>query len=341
MSLVDVIVPCYNYARYLGECVNSVLTQDGVVVRVLILDDASQDNSEEVGRALAAAEPRVEYRRHAVNHGHIATYNEALDWIAGDYTVLVSADDLLIPGALKRACDFLNAHPEIGFGYGKVIRWRDNEPRPTHNPVTTAFQTRIIPGHEWIEIICKGNPPTTSPEVIVRTKFQKQLGKYRPELPHWADVELLMRFAAHAPVGHLDCYQAYYRLHGTNMNNSYRGLRDLEQRRTAFRSLFQHHGHLLPNAEPLKAAALRGVAERACWEASKAFNRNDVADCKCCLSFAQETYPPITTWSIFRRLRWKVAIGLRIWGFIRPVWRRFGLRPRPDPSDAYAGQSEC
>src|SRR5262249_2335677 len=76
MASVDVIVPCYNYGRFLEECVRSVLNQDGVDVKVLIIDDASSDNTPEVGRALAAADPRVEYRRHAANQGHIATYNE-------------------------------------------------------------------------------------------------------------------------------------------------------------------------------------------------------------------------------------------------------------------------
>src|SRR5436190_991816 len=103
MASVDVFVPCYNYARFLRECVGSVLAQEGVDVRVLILDDSSTDDSEQVGRALAAEDPRIEYRRHEKNRGHIATYNEGVEWIAGDYAMLLSADDMLAPGALARA----------------------------------------------------------------------------------------------------------------------------------------------------------------------------------------------------------------------------------------------
>src|SRR6185312_15605269 len=44
LTSVDVVVPCYNYARFLQECVGSVLSQDGVDVRVLIIDDASIDD---------------------------------------------------------------------------------------------------------------------------------------------------------------------------------------------------------------------------------------------------------------------------------------------------------
>src|SRR6185437_3108423 len=99
-----VVIPCYNYGRYLRECVHSVLSQAGADVRVLILDDCSRDATPEIGAALAAEDSRVEYRRHAVNRGHIATYNEGLiGWAAAEYCMLLSADDLLTPSALSRA----------------------------------------------------------------------------------------------------------------------------------------------------------------------------------------------------------------------------------------------
>ncbi|MGO7624616.1 glycosyltransferase family 2 protein, partial [Rhizobium ruizarguesonis] len=54
MHSVDVVIPCYKYAHFLEECVGSVLSQAGVDVRVLILDDCSPDNTPEVGMALAS-----------------------------------------------------------------------------------------------------------------------------------------------------------------------------------------------------------------------------------------------------------------------------------------------
>src|SRR5579884_1695444 len=111
MSQVDVVIPCYNYARFLHQCVQSVLSQEGVDVRVLIIDDASKDETPQVGAALAAQDKRVEFRRHRTNHGHIATYNEGLiDWAAGEFSLLLSADDVLIPGSFARAVKLLSQH---------------------------------------------------------------------------------------------------------------------------------------------------------------------------------------------------------------------------------------
>ena len=89
MSSLDVYIPCYCYGHFLRECVQSVLSQSIQDVRVLIIDDASPDDSAEVAASLARQDSRLELRRHAVNQGHIRTYNEGLEWATGDYTLLL------------------------------------------------------------------------------------------------------------------------------------------------------------------------------------------------------------------------------------------------------------
>ena len=74
---VGVVIPAYNYARYLRECVDSVLAQRDVDVRVLIVDDCSSDETPALCAELAA-DPRVTFIRHERNRGHIASVNEGL-----------------------------------------------------------------------------------------------------------------------------------------------------------------------------------------------------------------------------------------------------------------------
>jgi len=82
---VSVVVPCYRYGQYLDQCIASILGQEGVEVRVLIIDDASPDDSFETAQRLADSDPRVQARRHETNRGHIATYNEGLlEWAEGN-----------------------------------------------------------------------------------------------------------------------------------------------------------------------------------------------------------------------------------------------------------------
>src|SRR3982751_726042 len=120
LSTVDAIIPCHNYGHLLEDAVRSVLAQEDVTVRVLILDDASTDKTPAVAAELAR-DLRVESRRHAINRGHIRTYNEGLEWVQADYVLLLSADDVLTPGSLARAVRVMQAHPDVVLTYGRDI----------------------------------------------------------------------------------------------------------------------------------------------------------------------------------------------------------------------------
>ena len=196
MSTVDIVIPCYNYARYLRGCVHSVLAQSGVEVRVLVIDDASSDDTAQVGQELATSNSRVEFRRHEVNKGHIATYNEGLmDWSTAEYTVLLSADDMLVPGSLSRAVGIMDADKNIGMVYGRAIHFHQETELPRIGTRKYAY-TRFL-GAEWLEGRCRaGHNVITSPEVVVRGSVQRAVGGYRPELPHVADFEMWLRIAA-------------------------------------------------------------------------------------------------------------------------------------------------
>ena len=65
----SVVVPCYNYGRYLPQLVRTVLAQPSVDVDILIVDDASPDGSGDVAERLAAKNPRVKVLRH-ISRGH-------------------------------------------------------------------------------------------------------------------------------------------------------------------------------------------------------------------------------------------------------------------------------
>ncbi len=296
MSRVDAIIPCYNYAAYLRDSVMSVLAQEGVEVRVLIIDDASTDDTPQVGAELAAADSRVEYRRHTENRGHIATYNEGLEWASGDYTLLLSADDMLTPGALGRAARLMDAHPEVGFVYGRNIRLVTGQ--PLKPPQSTALECdwQIWEGWEWLEAVCRERSTfIDSPEVLVRTRMYKTLGGYRKELPHTADVEMWLRFAAHGAVGKVDADQAYYRVHGQNMHTHLAptALRSLEHWNAAFDTFFRHYGDGLPDGTRLQQLAGASLACLALEAAYSPKHGRDRAACRQLIDFAVRVCPAV------------------------------------------------
>lgn len=274
---VSVIVPCYRYADVLEGCVASVLAQDGVDVSALIVDDCSPDDTPAVAGRLAAADARVEYRRHAVNQGLIATANEGLQWAAGDYVVLLSADDLLTPGSLRRATSVMGEHPGVGMVYGRTAFAYADQPLP--RPSTRWRATRIWRGVDWIRLRCRsGYNCISSPEVVVRTSVQRAVGGYDPSCFHTSDLNMWLRIAAVSDIAFVGAVQAVYRIHGDSMLRSdATPMVDLENRRAAFDSFFASEpAGRLPNAAALQRVASRALARQALWQASRAVDRNEV-----------------------------------------------------------------
>lgn len=325
MSTVSVVIPCYKYGHFLADCVSSVLDeQQGLDVRVLIIDDASPDDSAEAARKLAASDRRIEVVVHETNKGHIATYNEGLlEWADGDYAVLLSADDRLVPGALVRAAALLDAHPEAGFCYGRPLRFRHGGPLPGAR--TTGTGAVVYPGQWWLERrFREATGCITSPEVVVRTALQREVGGYDPELPHAGDIEMWMRLAAHADVGYVrGADQAYYRVHGDNMSTTQFGgqLDDLRQRRIAFESVLAKCADRLPGAEELSAAVHTRLARFALRRAYRAYDRGrtDVVPVAELVAFAQECLPGFAALPEYRALRVRQRIGAKTMPYLQPL----------------------
>ena len=322
MSRVDVIIPCYNYGHLLADCVTSVLTQEGVDVRVLIVDDASPDDTETVGAGLALHDERVEYWRHPINCGHIATYNEALAWVTGDYCMILSADDMLTPRALLRATSVMDAHPEIGFTYGRDITFRHAPPvEKTASPRHAAHKT--FQYGDFLERSCRlGQTGIQSPTVLVRTSVHREIGGYLPELPHSGDTEIWLRLASRAGVAEINADQAFRRLHARNMSLDYSPLSRLEEQQKAFDTHFDTCPAAARFAEQLRPIAYRTIADSAFWSAARAFEGGDAAASEAFLAFAVSLAPAIQHSGAWKRLQWKRRLGLTRWQYIQPLFER-------------------
>jgi hypothetical protein len=270
---VDVIIPCYRYADVLEGCVASVLEQEGVDVRVLIIDDCSPDDTPAVASRLAA-DPRVEYRRNPENLGLIGTANEGLAWAEGDYVVLISADDLLVPGALQRATTVMEANPRVGMVYGHAPYWHVGSAPPRLKGQWKG--TQVWRGADWIRLRCRsGHNCISSPEVVVRTAVQRAVGGYDPACTHCSDLNMWLRIAAVADVARVrGVAQAIYRVNPKGMlRSAHTPMVDLRERSAAFASFFASSETQLEHAADLRAIVGRALARQALWRASRAYDR--------------------------------------------------------------------
>src|SRR5258708_139018 len=111
---VSFVIPCYNYGRFVNQAVDSLLNQTFAAIEVIVIDDASPDDTPEAVKRYAA-DPRVRLVRHAQNCGHIATYNEGIAMSRGEFVGLMAADDYCVrPDAVARQVTMFDANADLG-----------------------------------------------------------------------------------------------------------------------------------------------------------------------------------------------------------------------------------
>lgn len=307
---VSVIVPCYDYGHHLEGCLASVLAQEDVEVSVLVIDDCSRDDSADVARRLAAGDDRVEFRAHRENVGLISTANEGLEWARGEYVVLLSADDRLVPGALQRATAVMAEHANVGLVYGRTLFAREGRPFPEFAGGRWRG-TKTWSGEDWIRLRCRsGHSCISSPEAVVRNSIQRAVGGYDPACVHTSDLNMWLRIAAVSDVAYIrGVPQAIYRIHAGSMLRSREGaMSDLQGRRAAFDSFFAGRPARLGRPTRLRTLAARTLARQALWRASRHVDRGEQSDLVAELTdFALDVYPDS------RRLREWRGLRLRQW----------------------------
>jgi len=266
---VDVVIPNYNYARYLPQAIASVLSQESVDVRAIVVDDASSDDSVAVVREIARTDDRVTVVEHRENRGPVATFNDGLDLTDAEYIVRLDADDLLTPGSLARSTWLADRFPNVGLVYGHPLHFAADLPQARQS--ITGFT--VWTGGSWLELRCRlGVNCITSPEVLMRASVVSQIGGQR-DLAHTHDMEMWFRIARHSDVGHLSgCDQAWHREHDASLSaRSVDVMTDLQERADAFRVLFEESDDA--DSRRLWQLARTALAEEAGTRAVSAFLR--------------------------------------------------------------------
>lgn len=114
-ELVSIIMPSWNTARFIGESIQSVLAQTYTNWELLIVDDCSTDNTDEIVQPFLSDE-RIKYFKNEKNSGAAVSRNKALREAKGKWIAFLDSDDLWLPEKLERQIAFMTAN-DYKFSY--------------------------------------------------------------------------------------------------------------------------------------------------------------------------------------------------------------------------------
>lgn len=124
----SVVVPAYNAASTLAETLDAILAQTFADWECVVVDDGSTDNTLRIASGYARSDPRI-HVVHQDNQGTAGAYNAGISSATGEFVVICSADDILLPEHLSRMSAFIDREDGYDIYSSNGFFWRPGESR--------------------------------------------------------------------------------------------------------------------------------------------------------------------------------------------------------------------
>ncbi len=210
----SVVVPTYNYDRYLPDCLDGILGQTYRDVEAIIADDGSTDRTAEIVRDYQARYPgRVKYV-YQERQGVTAATNAGLRLAAGEFVGFQGSDDVWLPHKLERQIAVLRDNPQVGWVHSGVL-YVDGE-----GNVTGQVSRTDQPAIGWVFDHLLLVKFIFEPSLVVRRELATRLGGFDERVTAGEDWEFELRLARATPGAYVPEPLVKYRVHGGNMHRN-------------------------------------------------------------------------------------------------------------------------
>jgi glycosyltransferase involved in cell wall biosynthesis len=214
MPHISVMLPTYNRAHLVGQTIESVLAEEFQDWDLVIVDDASQDNTiEEVSR-YCRDDARICLLANEKNLGLTRNWNHCLKLATGPLVQILQSDDLIDPDYLGLVSQVFEEHPHLGF-VAASCRNIDADGRVIH-PGSPGPPRLYRAGDEAVTALLTGGWPHVS-SIVMRRECYERLGTFNQEIWHGPDGEMFTRLASQYDFYHFGEVHTSFRRHGTNM----------------------------------------------------------------------------------------------------------------------------
>ncbi|MBN9520381.1 glycosyltransferase family 2 protein [bacterium] len=181
---LSVLLPNYNHADFLPKCLDEILGQSFTDFELIVVDDASTDDSVRVIEEYARRDDRIRFYRNPQNLGVVATLNRCLGLARGEFAHGAASDDYVLPGYFEEAVALLRAHPTAGLATGLVDCVSDDGRLVYRGPGMWAAEPAYLSPDELVRRATECGVP--GPAVWRRDLFLAA-GGYKPELKWHCD----------------------------------------------------------------------------------------------------------------------------------------------------------
>jgi glycosyltransferase involved in cell wall biosynthesis len=225
--LVSFIIPTHNYARFLGEAIDSALAQTYPNFELIVVDDGSTDNTPEI---VAPLQHRLRYIRQEQS-GPSAARNSGIRASRGELIAFLDADDVWLPHKTATQVRYLLEHPETGLVSGRTRLTGDQGKDPPRIGYRRRRALRRLialrAGVAFRNLLLSDRNYIATSTVMLRRQCLDLVGHFDESLSRVEDFNLWLRVARHFGIARLPEVLAHHRFHESNL------ARDREAMRSA------------------------------------------------------------------------------------------------------------
>lgn len=187
LPTLSVIIPNYNHAKHLPASLGTLVNQSVQPLEVIVLDDASTDNSVEVIKQLAAQHPVIRLIQNEKNLGVITNINKGVDLARGEFVFVGSADDEILPGLFEKSLALLAKRPQAGLSC-TVSKWCYVDSGLTwYMAAGMADRPTFLTPDDLVHLGKQGKLVIPTSSALMRKAALCDVGKFIPELRWHAD----------------------------------------------------------------------------------------------------------------------------------------------------------
>nr|WP_294925881.1 glycosyltransferase family 2 protein [uncultured Flavobacterium sp.] len=222
-GLISVIIPSYNYARFIGEAIESLQLQTYKNWEAIVIDDSSSDDTESIVKILMSKEPRLFYEKHIVNKGLPATRNTGLRKAKGEFILFLDADDIISPEKLRLHIEHFAQNSKIDISHSNCFFFRNGHINDRYLSRMLNYDKGLTPtegGREILFPIFLRDNMITVLAPLVKASLVEKVGCFNEKLRQKEDWNFWMRCVLkEANFAYLDNSDAYglIRVHGNSL----------------------------------------------------------------------------------------------------------------------------
>lgn len=196
--LVSVIIPTYNRIHTLPVSINSVLNQTYGNLEVIIMDDASEDGTEEYVKSIN--DKRIRYRKSSINRGPSAARNLGAELAMGEYLAFQDSDDEWLPGKLEKQMDLMLKDEELSLVYCEFGMYREEELRIRIPFREVPYEQKC--GNLFSYLLL--TPLISTQTMVVKRKAFLEEQGFNEMLKAYEDFEFTLRFSRRNKIGFVE-----------------------------------------------------------------------------------------------------------------------------------------